>query len=221
MRKQTLTLALAAVLSLAAAPAHAFFEANIAGGYTSLAMGDLNDALSKGTVSSSKVQNGFYVSADAGVSLLPFIKLVPRVVYIQAGQGLQDNGAFGKSTVESNLVPLELGLATDISVPLSGLSARAGVWGGYGMATSAVSTKSGTGVVTGNLYQGSAFTAEALAALRYSIVPFFSLSLEAGYRMANVTSLSDTGGKAWKNGAKDMALDFSGMNLGGGLTFSF
>jgi hypothetical protein len=80
----------------------------------------------------------------------------------------------------------------------------------------------GGGSTTTNLYQGSAFTAEVLGAARYSILPFLSLSLEAGYRLANVSKMQDTAGKSLKkNATDDMAIDFSGANLGGGLVFSF
>lgn len=219
MRHSTLSLALAALMSLAAVPAHAFVEANVAGGYTILNPSDFNSALSKGATNVTEVKSGFYVSADVGIAMLPFLKLDPRVSAVFANQATATFGAT-KFSADASIVPMELGLTADIAVPLSGFSARAGIWGGYGLATVATTSETG-GLKTGNLYQGSAFTAEALAAARFSLVPFLSLSLEAGYRLANVAQLSDTGGKVWQSGGKDLAYDFSGVNLGGGLTFSF
>lgn len=221
MRKRTLSLALAAVLSLAAVPAHAFFEANLAGGYTTLAPSSLNDQIS-GTGSSAvtPINSGGYVALDAGISLLPFLKIDPRVSAVFAGQG---KSTFGTTayTVDGNIVPLELGVSADLGAPMTGISIRAGAWAGYGMATVTVGSDNG-GVKGSTLYQGSAFTAELLGAARYSLAPFLSLSLEAGYRLANVTELTEVGGKAWKNSKNDnVGFDFSGANLGGGLVFSF
>lgn len=219
MRKSALAFALSL---FAAVPASAFFEANVAGGYTTLAMGELNDLIAKASpANNTQIKSGFYVTADAGITLLPFLKLSPRVGLIAGSQG-KTTGLLSETTIDTMLFPMELGLAADISIPLSGLSARAGVWGGVGMATLATGTKT-AGVLTNSAYySGNGFTAEALAALRYSIVPFLSLSLEAGYRLANISKVADSNGKDLKKNATDAAaIDFSGANVGGGLTFSF
>lgn len=218
MRKTILGLALAAFSSV---PAHAFFEANVAAGYTMINLADIN-ALMVGGTNVTEIKSGTYLSADAGVSMMPFVKLSPRVVAVFANQGSLTTGGSSKATVDSNIVIPELGLAFDLGVPMSGISARAGVWAGYGMATVATMSEN-SGLKTTSLFQGSGFSAEALAALRYSIVPFLSLSLEAGYRLANMATLKDTAGKDWKNFATNKAIgaDFSGANIGGGLTFSF
>lgn len=215
--------ALALILSLfASVPASAFFEANVAAGYTTLAMGELNELIEKASpTSNTQIKSGYYVSADAGVSLLPFLKLAPRVAYIAASQG-KTSGATTETTIDANLVPMELGLTADLGVPLSGFSARAGVWGGVGMATLATGTKTNGVLVNSSYYSGNAFTAEALAAARFSIMPFLSLSLEAGYRLANIAKMTSSDGKDFKKNATDAAsVDFSGANFGGGLTFSF
>lgn len=220
MSRTALALALAGAFF--AAPAQAFFEANVAAGYTTLAMGDINSAIDKsGGEAKTTVNSGFYLSADAGLSVAPFVKLAPRVSLVQASQGKFKTGA-SETTVDGYLVPLALGLATDLSLPMSGISARAGLWGGYGMATVGTGTKTNGVLTNSNLLQGSAFTAEALAALRYGVLPFLSLSLEAGYRLANVGTLKDGAGKEWKDAAdKPIGADFSGANIGGGLVFSF
>lgn len=223
MRKSLLTLVMAALMSLAAVPAKAFFEANLSGGYATLAMADLNDALSKsGTVSSTSINSGFYVALDAGIAIFPFLKLVPRVEYVQANAGIAKNLGT-ESTVNANIVPLELGLAVDASLPLTGLSVRGGVWGGYGSATATISNKNiATGITTGTLYQGSGFVAEGLAAIRYDLVPMVAISLEAGYRLNNIAKMSDTSGNSLKKSAtEDMAFDFSGANIGLGLSVGF
>jgi hypothetical protein len=225
MRKSLFSLALAAVLGLAAVPAKAFFEANLTGGYTTLAMSDVNDILkggpSSGVTSSTAINGGYYVALDAGIAVFPFLKLVPRVEYVAASQGVQQAGS-SKSTIDLNLVPLELGLAVDAGLPLTGLSVRGGVFGGYGMATSTVSYPF-AGVQVSNLYQGNGFTAEAVADLRYDIFPFTALVLDLGYRMANIAKMTDSAGSSLKklNSSDELDYDFSGMNIGGGLNISF
>lgn len=223
MRKSLLTLALAVLAGFSATPAKAFFEANISGGYTTLAMGDLNDSLKKyGTSSSTPVNSGYYIAADAGIAVFPFIKLVPRVEYVAANAGGLNDGSTD-STINMNLVPLELGLSSDVSLPLTGLSVRGGIWGGYGLATATEADKNiATGITVTDLYQGNAFTAEILGAVRYDIFPLTSLSLELGYRLANIAKLQDGAGRELKkNATDDMPLDFSGMNVGLGLSVGF
>jgi hypothetical protein len=226
MRNLNLSLALAGLLGFSAAPAHAsFIEANVAAGYTTLAMEDLNTAL-KGTnsLSHTPINSGFYLSGDVGVSVLPFLKFGPRVAFISAVQGQNSHAGTpnnSASTVDAHLVPMELGLSADLGAPLTGISLRAGLWGGYGLANVAVSTKNSNGVVTGNLYQGGGFTAELLAAVRYSILPTLSLSLETGYRMANIAKVSDGANELKKNATDALPIDFSGVNFGGGVSFSF
>jgi hypothetical protein len=192
----------------------------VAAGYTTMNPSDLNAILKPGT-EVAEIKSGMYVSLDAGIPLLPTLKLSPRVVAVFADQGKANFGGT-KATADANIVPMELGLALDLGVPLSDLSGRVGVWGGYGLATVATLSENGA-VKTTSLYQGGAFTAEVLGAIRYKILPLISLSLEAGYRMANVAQLKDGAGKEMKNTLtnKDVAFDFSGANIGGGLTFSF
>lgn len=221
MRKSVLTLALAVLAGFSATPAKAFFEANVSGGYTTLAMGEINDRIKAlGTTSSTPINSGYYVAADAGISVFPFIKLVPRVAFIQAADGVIKNPGY-ENTTSFNLVPLELGLSTDVSLPMTGLSVRAGVWGGYGMATALSSTKIFGATVT-NLYQGSGFVGEALAAIRYDIFPLTALSLELGYRMAAISKMQDSASATMKNVAgNDAVADYSGMNVGLGLSVGF
>jgi hypothetical protein len=222
MRKSLLTLALAVLAGFSASPAKAFFEANISGGYTTLAMGEVNDRMSAvAGADVTKISSGYYVAADAGIAIFPFIKLVPRVEYVAANQGVVKTGG-SSYTIDTNLVPLELGLATDVSLPLTGLSVRAGVWGGYGMAT-VMSANNFSGVTVTNLYQGNAFTAEALGAVRYDIFPLTSLSLELGYRLANIPKVTDSAGNTAKkaNGVDDLPFDYSGLNVGLGLSVGF
>jgi hypothetical protein len=226
MRKSILTLALAAVLGLAAVPAKAFFEANLSGGYTTLKMDDVNAALAApGSSNATSINSGFYVAADAGIAVFPFLKIVPRVEYVQASQG---KTTFGSGllatdyTLDANIVPMELGLAVDAGLPLTGLSVRGGLFGGYGMATGMTVAKVQGVTTSTTLLQGGGFTAEAVADLRYEIFSIVSLGLDAGYRLANMAQMKDTSGNVYKkSNGDDMAFDFGGFNIGACLNVGF
>jgi hypothetical protein len=82
--KFTKIAALSCLLGLAGAASASLLDLNVTGGYTTLDMADLNAWLPAG---STKITSGTYVGADAGFSLLPFIKIGPRVEYISANQG--------------------------------------------------------------------------------------------------------------------------------------
>jgi len=200
--------ALGCLLGLSGAASASLLDLNVTGGYTTLDMADLNAKLPAG---STKIDGGYYVGADAGFSLMPFIKIGPRVEYISASQGSIKMPLY-QETIEPTLTSAELGLSTDWSLPLTGLGISGGVWGGYGW----MATKLTIPGATANLSSGNA-VGEALVRLKYSIFSPLSVELEGGYRVAKMTNLSIDKGSAI--GYPDF--DFSGMNLGGGLNLNF
>jgi hypothetical protein len=115
-----------------------------------------------------------------------------------------------------------LGLTFDIGLPLSDLSLRAGVFGGYGMAKLATETKSGSSTVSSGS-SGGGFVAEGDLQLRYEMIPLLSLGLDLGYRLANIGAMkSDSSGASIKNSSGgDLAWDYSGVNGGLSLSFNF
>jgi hypothetical protein len=214
-------LALGATLALAASPAYALFDINAFGGYATVGMGDINsrlDAIGSGA-NVTHVGPGFYVGADAAFTVMPMLKVGPRLEYVQAGQGKIASGPIS-ATLDANLLMYELGVSTDIGLPLTGLSVQAGVWGGY---SQAVVTLAGN-AVAGDLGTGSAFVGEAEAELRYKLLLGLSLGVDLGYRMADVGSVKDSAGNGVisKPSSNDsVAFDFSGLNAGASLSYNF
>jgi hypothetical protein len=206
--KSTKIAALGCLLGLAGAASASLLDVNFAGGYTTVGMADLNAKMPAG---STKIDGGYYVGGDAGFSLMPFIKIGPRVEYISASQGTM-NGPLHQTTIQPTLTSAELGLSTDWSLPLTGLGISGGVWGGYGWMKAELAAPG----YSANLSSGN-FTGEALVRLKYNIFSPLSVELEGGYRMAKMTSLSIDKGSAL--GYPDF--DFSGMSLGAGLNLNF
>jgi hypothetical protein len=201
--------ALGCLLGLSGAATASMLDLNVTGGYTTLDMADLNAKLPAG---STKINSGYYVGADAGFSLMPFLKIGPRVEYLSANQGTLKNPLY-QETIQPTLTSAELGLSTDWSLPLTGLGISGGVWGGYGWMKTELSIP---GQPSANLSSGNV-TGEALVRLKYSIFSPLSVELEGGYRVAKMTELSIDKGSAL--GYPDF--DFSGMNLGAGLNLNF
>lgn len=233
MRKIILSMAMVAALALPSLAKASLLDASVFGGYTTLAMGDVNDNVDFASTfiggTATKFSGGYYVGADAAFPIFPFLKIGPRVEYI-AGSAKAD-GPSSKFTSDAALIPLMLGISTDWSLPLTGLAVKGGVYGGYGMGT----LKSAlTGGATGTQdASGGAFVGEIAAQARYSILPLLSLGLDLGYRLAKLPTMkvdAETGtfsGNVGKNlqsyggSGKETAVDFSGVNIGATLAFNF
>jgi hypothetical protein len=231
-----LKLAVIAALLLPAARALALMDLSAFGGYTTLGMGDVNSGLNSAAagnanVAVTTVNSGFYVGGDAGFTVFPFLKVGPRLEYVQAGQGSLSSGGT-KVTYDANLMQYELGLSVDSSLPLTGLSVIGGVWGGYGVASTQAAFSQYSDVNSG---LGGGFVGEAAAQLRYKLFAGLSLGLDLGYRLANISNVNSTktfyDSSFWNslsgqpyiknsNGSQG-SIDFSGMNIGGALSFDF
>ena len=225
----------AALLLFSASQASALVDISGFGGYTTLGMGDLNKAVdnavaSGGSTASQKSQSGYYVGADAGFSTVPFLKIGPRLEFVQPGQASVTYASGNKFTVDSDLLLMELGLTVDTSIPMSGLSVIGGIWGGYGLA-GAKNTQTFAGLSNSALGNGGGFVGEAAAQLRYGLVAGLSLGLDLGYRLANITNMENStdspfgpkkGDPFFKNSnGSTGAFDYSGLNIGGALSFNF
>lgn len=232
-------LAAVAALLLPSASALALMDLSAFGGYTTLSMGDINNSLDQvktnnSSVTETKIQNGFYVGADGGFTIFPFVKIGPRVEYVQANPGSLDLGSV-TNTLNANLLMGEVGITVDSSIPLAGLSVIGGIWGGYGEANGAL-TSAGQGAANDGTTNGDAggFVGEVAAQLRYKIVAGLSIGLDLGYRMADIANVDQTSttipnsalnnGKPLipqANGTTADSFDFSGVNIGGAISFDF
>jgi hypothetical protein len=197
------------------------------GGYSTVTMADVNDRGDKGkkslealgaTAKYTPLSSGWFVAAEAGLGLLPFLELGPRIEYLQTNQGEMsaDFGGIKSSLLaDATLSSFMLGANVGVDLPLTGLGFSAGAFGGYGYAVVKNSFSVGGTPAGGNLYSGGAFVGELQAKLKYSIIPLLSAHLMAGIRMANIGQLKDGATTSTES------FDFSGINAGGGISLGF
>jgi hypothetical protein len=197
------------------------------GGYSTVTMAEVNDRSDKAkkayeasgyTAKNTPLGSGWFVAAEAGLGLMPFLDLGPRVEFLQTNTGettAEKSGLKIDTTGDATLTSAMLGANIGMDMPLTGLGFSAGLYGGYGYAVAKGSTTvNGVPAGAGQL-TGGGFVGELQAKLKYSVIPLVSVDLLAGIRMANVGKLKD--------GTIESAdpYDFSGINAGGGLTIGF
>jgi hypothetical protein len=222
--KNTRVLILGLALGLASTQAHALVDVSAFGGYATVSMKDVNNLVDNFATNNggtaTDMNSGFYVGADAGFTVMPFLKVGPRFKYIQSGQGkVSFANPSNDATIDANLMMYELGVSADTSLPLTGLSLQGGIWGGYGMANASVNGGGGGGAQTGT---GSSFVGEIAAQLRYKLVAGLSLGLDLGYAMADVSTVNGSNGQSLlSNGSSAVGFDFSGLNAGGAVSWNF
>lgn len=214
MRK---TLILTALLAGLSAWAHAdLINVAVNGGYTTLTLKDYKDAhdLNKAALTTYTLPtSGWFVAAEGGVSLFPFLSFGPRLEYLDASY--EYGNAFGSQKGDLSLTSALLGVNVNIDLPLTGLGLDAGVYGGYGYAVDKGSYTPAGGMASTGVYTGSAFVTEIEAKIHYGILPFLKLELLGGMRFGNAGLLGDGVHTTSTN------YDFSGLNAGGGISLGF
>ncbi len=213
------SIVLTGLLALSVAAHADLLKVAVNGGYSTVTMADYNSAIDKAKQSNSGSTStpyggGWFVGAEAGIGLMPFLELGPRVEYLQASQASLSSPSF-KYTLDSSLTSFMVGPTVSMDLPLTGLGFNAGAYGGYGYAVTKISNTPTGGTAIGSQSTGGAFVGELEAKLKYSVMPLVSVDLLAGLRFANMGNLKD-GDTADKN-----ASDFSGLNAGGGLSIGF
>ena len=221
--KITRALMLGLALGLASSQAHALVDVSAFGGYATMAMGDVNGVIDSAAgpgVTTTKMTSGFYAGADAGITVMPFLKVGPRLKYLQAGEGKISNG--GTATIDANLMEYEVGVTADTSLPLTGLSVLGGLWVGYGMANATVNPG---GLFPGSSQNGTGggFVGELGAQVRYKLFMGLSLGVDLAYNMANIKTVNQSNGQTLLNNTSggNAGFDFSGLNAGGALSWDF
>lgn len=236
----------ALVLALSASKAEALVDLNVFGGYATFKMASMNQTLndtSKNLIgygfsssSTTPYAGGWMAGADAAFSLMPFLKIGPRVELLQPSQAkVTGESGGGKVTFSQDLslFTAMLGVSFDQSLPLTGLALRVGAFGGYGSATGNLkldSSVTGINSETAGL-SGNGIVGEFVAGIRYDITGPLDLALEGSYRTAQLASmnadkttsnLGTTAGKpATDNANNPQTYDFGGLGLTLGLNFNF
>ncbi|MES2201695.1 MAG: outer membrane beta-barrel protein [candidate division FCPU426 bacterium] len=214
--------------------AEAIIGASAFGGYTTLSMASVNSEFSKSekddkdnneTTALTPFGSAYYVGAEAGLSLAPFLKAGPRVEYIHGSASYSHTpllGTANKTTYDAELVPVLLGLSADVALPGTGITLKGGVYGGYGMATLR-STNTNGSTTTNSTSTGANFMGEIAAQVLLRLIPSVHLGLDLGYRMADIAEMKDTKtDTTHKNSNGDnLHFDYSGFNIGAAATLLF
>ncbi len=252
------TLVLFFLLFLVSVPSYALLHVGVNAGYAYANMDQLNNAWedakkeaqeNSGSAKISDFGNSVYVNADLGLGLLPFINVGPRagIQYVFPSTIDYDAGGFKyKETITSLLVPAELGISTNIAIPLTPFSVTAGIYGGYGFAFATKQISTNMDFAGGTLpyefsvtqpFNGGGFMADASAALEINILPLINLSINAGYRYCLIENINTTKEirdpisgnvlvsagqlELYPGSDEKLKVNFSGFQIGAGLNIRF
>jgi len=192
----------------------------------------------------SSFGHAIFVNADLDIGLVPIISFGPRVgfqyvlpVTYEESVYIDPVTATVKEEFNAMLVPVLFGAAANIGLPGMPFSLTAAIYGGYGFgfASRGVELPSGTPYLTkySTLYQGGGFMADAAAAVEFAVLPFITLSVNLGYRWADISEMKAVdkidipgvitvdAGELPKIGDKPVSYNFSGINAGLGLNIRF
>lgn len=221
-------LALAGLLATTAAAHADFIKVAVNGGYSTIGMKEINDTISKQKDSDTSAGmtvkkndafgSAYFVAGEAGIILMPFVEIGPRVEFLGATplQYLAEGtGTFTSRKYDATLTSAMLGITAGMDLPLTGLGVQVAAYAGQGFAAVNIAY-AGTGYAGSDTYSGNGFVAEVQGKLKYSIFPLVSLDLLGGVRLANLGQLKPSGSTNIKE-----SWDFGGINAGGGLTVGF
>jgi hypothetical protein len=146
------------------------------------------------------------------------------------------------TTVNASLIPLEVGLSLNVGSRAAPVSLTTGIFGGYGFAfTSYENDISALGQKRTYTvhYDGGTFVGELLAAVSLNLSSAVALNINGGYRLADVQrmvqskdasfnaipgfdiSVGEKGDVLKGSDNKDLPVDFSGFNIGVGISVGF
>lgn len=212
--------------------------------YTRVEMAQVNKQLNNGT-SVRMLSDGIAAMGYFEIVLTPFLLLGVRSGYIYCLPGVAAYNyiLFNQTTtINASLIPIEAGVSVNIDLPEAPISLKVGVFAGYGLAFGSIkndiSALGQTATFT-QPYNGGSYIGEATASVSYNFSPVLALSINGGYRLANIPQMLQSEDVSYNGipgitvpiGAKgdvlkdsdnkDMAFNFSGFNIGLGLNFGF
>ena len=212
--------------------------------YNLVAMDQLNKQLNKGT-KVTNLNSGVSGMLDLDLAVAPFLTIGARGGYFSCAPASASYNYLvydQTTTINTSLIPLEIGLGTNFAIPATPLSIMAGIYGGYGFASASIkneiSALGQTATVT-QPYTGGGFVGDLLAAINLRLFSALSLNINGGYRLAKISQMVQSQDVSYNGipftsipiGAKgdvlkdsdnnDMVFDFSGFHAGAGLSLGF
>ena len=227
---------LAALLAFSTAAHADMLRVRALGGYTTFAMKELNASLDKQATAfesagltkkkDDRLGAGYMAGLEVASGLLiplPFMEVALRGELVGGSSEYNYEGSAGqKATGKTDALLTNglVGLVVGLDLPLTGLGLGLGAYGGYGYAvlkSSSASLIGASASASSAQYTGGGFVSELEAKLKYSIIPMVAVDLFGGMRFASISSMTDGS----STGALKDPVDFSGFNVGGGLTIGF
>lgn len=213
--------------------------------YNMLNMAQLNSQLNRG-IEVTTMDTGISAMVDANLIVTPSIMIGARTGYLYClpGNSTLDYLLFKqKTTVNASLVPVELGFSINFELPEMPISLLAGIYAGYGFASASVQTEIvpiiGPTATILQPYAGRGYVGEAIVSLDVKLNPVMSINVNGGYRVAKIAKVEQTKevafngipfvaipvgseGEVYKDSDdKEMMFDFSGLNIGVGISLCF
>jgi hypothetical protein len=207
-------------------------------------MGAVNKELNKGT-NVTEVNGGVSGMLDFDLSLAPFLLVGARAGYLydMPGSASYNYVLYTQTkTLNAALIPVEVGVSANVDVPSLPISLMAGIYGGYGFAYASVKNDINVFGQTSTYtqpYDGRGMVGELLASVNFKLNSALSFNINGGYRVAKVAQMKQTQdvsynlipGVAIPVGSKgdvmkdsnnnDLEFDYSGLNLGVGLSIGY
>ncbi len=230
--------------------AEPIFNISVSGGYTYASMAKVNSVLQNDQNAANggilnTGSNAFYVALDINFPVFNGIKIGPRIEYINVFEGnykdvnttwgVNDWDDFGAS-----MIPIYLGISYSYGFGDTPLSVAGGIYGGCGFANGYRNinvTLLNVNLASGDIpLYGSAFAGEILLSGDYNFSKNISLSLNFGYRLADVSQMQASNsvyisnkitinkGETLKvnlNSGDNISFDYSGVLAGLSLRFGF
>jgi hypothetical protein len=225
--------------------AYQLVRAGIDVDYFTAAMGQVNTELARGPFNTSvtKLGGGIGAMADLDLAILPYVMLGARAGYLYSMPGSNDNNYIiysQKTTLDSSLIPIEVGGCINLDIPSFPASIMAGIYGGYGIATASYQNEVnalGQTTTYTDPYMGGGFVGEILARVSIKMSSALSFNINGGYRTADIaqmkqtTDVNSTIYPTVPSGPKNkvltdsnnnnMAFDYIGLSLGVGVALSY
>ncbi len=212
--------------------------------YTWVAMAQVNKQMNKGA-NVTNLNSGIGGMLDLDMALAPFLLVGARAgfLYFPSARTSYNYVLYNqKTTINTSLIPLEAGLIVKLELPATPISIMAGVYVGYGFAFASfkndIDAIGQTATFT-QPFNGGGFIGELPAEVNFKLSSVVSLNIIAGYRYAKIAKMLQSEDVRYNGipgisipvGAKNdilkdsdnnnLAFDFSGVNIGAGLSLSF
>jgi hypothetical protein len=213
--------------------------------FTTVSMKQANDAMND-DYAVTKLGAGVIGTFDIEIAVYPFLMLGPRAGYLYCFPATSEHVLPGplntKTSMDVSLIPVEAGATLRFGLPGTAISLSAGAFGGVGFAhvvnnVDVINAGSQTSSYV-QPYDGLGFCGEINAAVEIKIAKNVDFNVNAGYRLANIINVKQSEnvdyslnsviytvgnkGETMKDASNtDVPFDFSGINIGIGISLGF